>query len=306
MKDHPLILEIKGNSLDDGPGIRSVVFFKGCPLSCIWCHNPESKQRDVEISFDSKQCIACGSCRDICTRDALSEKNLYYINRNKCDLCLECVDPCPTGALEAVGKKMNVEDIVATVVRDKPFFDTSQGGVTLSGGEPLMFMDFTSDLLKSLKAAGIHTLVETCGLFSFSAFKDKILPFCDQVYMDLKLHDTALHQQYCGTSNELILENLLALHKLSIAGNLEFLTRIPLVPGITDTDQNLSAIASFLKENGIGQVQMLNFNPLWAEKCAKVGVAYPFENKPEMQKWLEPEKLEACKSIFLKRGIEVL
>ena len=136
----PLIMEIKGNSLDDGPGIRSVVFYKGCPLSCVWCHNPESKKASMEISFDANICIDCGSCRDVCPQKALARQNRFYIDRSKCTLCFLCVDACPSGALDKVGKTMYVDEIIKKILPDKPFFDTSGGGVTLSGGEPTLYM----------------------------------------------------------------------------------------------------------------------------------------------------------------------
>ncbi len=129
--ERDLILEIKGNSLDDGPGIRTVVFFKGCPLNCVWCHNPESKKKAIELSWDSKECIGCKSCIEVCRANAISVKNPYYIDRSKCTLCFECVDVCPSGALSRVGKYMTVNEIMKEILKDKPFFITSGGGVTL-------------------------------------------------------------------------------------------------------------------------------------------------------------------------------
>ena len=158
----PLILDIKGNSLDDGPGIRSVIFFKGCPLSCVWCHNPESKKTGAEIAFDGGRCIDCGTCREVCPEKALSRENPFYIDRSRCPLCFDCVQACPSGALEQVGKEMSINEILEKIVPDKPFFEVSDGGVTLSGGEPTLFMDFAAKLLVALKQQKIHTLVETC------------------------------------------------------------------------------------------------------------------------------------------------
>ena len=144
----PLILDIKGNSLDDGPGIRSVVFYKGCPLSCVWCHNPESKKSSVEISFDAETCINCGNCREVCPEYALDQGNPYYIDRNRCTLCFACVEACPSGALKRVGETMSIDRVLTKVLPDRPFFDASGGGVTLSGGEPTMYMEFTGQLLR--------------------------------------------------------------------------------------------------------------------------------------------------------------
>lgn len=189
MNKRPLILEIKGNSLDDGPGIRTVIFFKGCPLSCTWCHNPESKSAGFEISFDARQCIGCNTCIDTCPEDALSRDDPYFIDRDKCDLCFKCVDNCPANALTRVGRWMGPDEILAAVTKDKPFFDTSGGGVTLSGGEPIMYMEFVSDLLKALKKEGIHILLETCGHFNFERFEDLIYPYVDTIYYDIKLYN---------------------------------------------------------------------------------------------------------------------
>ena len=173
----PLILEIKGNSLDDGPCIRSVVFFKGCPLSCLWCHNPESKRPGVEIAFDPAECVNCGTCRETCPEDALSAENPFYIDRDTCSLCFECVANCPSKALSRVGEPMAVAEIMSTVLRDRLFFKNSGGGVTLSGGEPTLDVDFCGNLLRHLRREGIHTLVETCGFFDLAAF-DQMVYLC--------------------------------------------------------------------------------------------------------------------------------
>jgi pyruvate formate lyase activating enzyme len=295
----PLILEIKGNSLDDGPGIRTVVFFKGCPLSCSWCHNPESKETRAEISFDSKACIACNTCMDTCNEKALSRKNPHYIDRSRCTLCFLCTDACPSGALSRVGMEMSTDDIVKKVLPDKPFFDNSGGGVTLSGGEPAMFMDFTSELLKKLKDAGIHTLMETCGLFNFDAFEQKILPHLDAVYFDIKLMDTEEHERYCGVPNKTILGNF----ELLLDAFPALLPRTPLIPGITDTETNLRAIADFLKRHNVKKADLLSYNPLWFDKCGKIGIEAPFQSDEAKKTWISKERLMQAKEIFHEYGI---
>ena len=274
-RKQPLILETKGNALDDGPGIRSVVFFKGCPLSCIWCHNPESKRAGMEIGFEAGKCVGCGTCMQICPEGALSRDNPFFIDRTLCSLCLQCVENCPSGALDRIGTPMAVEDVVAEVVRDKPFYDTSGGGVTLSGGEPTLFMDYTADLLKALKENGIHTLVETCGLFDINAFTEKLSPWIDTIYFDIKLMDPGAHKQYCGTSNTVILENFKELQKRAQNGGAVVVARTPLIRGITDTTDNLKAIAAFLKQCGADAVRLLPYHPLWKEKNCKLGIADP-------------------------------
>jgi len=299
----PLILEIKGNSLDDGPGIRSVVFYKGCPLSCVWCHNPESKKAAAEISFDPKVCIDCGTCREICPKKALSQDNRFYIDRNKCDLCFLCVDACPSGALDRVGKTMSVETIVKKIMPDKPFFDTSGGGVTLSGGEPTLFMDFTSQLLKLLKQKNIHTLLETCGYFDVNKFMDKLYPYLDTIYFDIKIMDSTAHKKYCGTSNEKILDNFIQLSRAAKQDGKTLLARTPLIPDITDNESNIKGIASFLKSLNITEAALLDYNPLWHEKSDKVGVDDPYRDSKVMTSFRDNNVIERCRSIFMNAGI---
>ncbi len=166
-----LITDIEGNSRDDGPGIRSVVFFKGCPLNCFWCHNPESKKTEAELWWDREKCIGCGECIKSCPKGSISRENPFFINRDLCDSCFKCVEVCTSTALRRVGQEMSVDEIVRKVLRYKPFFDNSGGGVTLSGGEPTLHIEFTSALLKKFKKEKIHTLLETAGLFDFDQLK---------------------------------------------------------------------------------------------------------------------------------------
>ncbi len=306
MNRNPLILDIKGNSLDDGPGIRSVVFFKGCPLSCVWCHNPESKSRQAEISFDRDSCIACNTCRESCRRDALSAENPFYVDRTRCDLCFDCLEGCPSKALDKFGDELSLNDILPVLLRDKPFFDNSGGGVTLSGGEPTLFMDFISVLLQALKEHGIHTLIETSGLFSFESFREKVIPFTDLVYIDVKLLDDRQHQRYCGVSNSRILKNIIQLNDLSKEEHVDWLPRIPLIPGITDSDDNLSGIAAFLSENDNQTIQLLNYNPFWPDKARKIGASDHFIEESAGKKRLNQNELERRKQPFLNLGIEII
>lgn len=299
----PLILEIKGNSLDDGPGIRSVVFYKGCPLSCVWCHNPESKKATVEISFDPNACIDCGSCRNVCPEHAISKDNPFYIDRHQCNLCFLCVDACPSGALDRVGKTMSVDEILKKILPDKPFFDTSGGGVTLSGGEPTLFMDFTSALLRCIKQNDIHTLLETCGFFDLNKFMDLLYPHLDMIYFDIKIIDSAAHKQHCGVPNEKILENFASLAQKTVHDGKILLPRTPLIPNITDTEENIHGIAAFLKSLNITQAAVLAYNPLWHEKSNKVGVEDPYKHSKAMTSFSENTVLERCRKIFTDAGI---
>ncbi len=299
----PLIFEIKGNSLDDGPGIRTVIFMKGCPLSCVWCHNPEGMRPGPEHSYDSKECIGCLACLNICSSQAIiNEDGNLRTDRSKCSECHTCVSVCPTGALEIVGKELSIEWIVSEVMKDRPFFETSGGGVTLSGGEPSMFMDFCSSLLQEFKKLRINTLLETCGLFDMDRFLEKMLPFLDMIYFDIKLFDSSEHKKYCGVSNDKIIENF---RTLSFMKPEHILPRVPLVPGITDTDSNLNAIAGFLLSCKVSRIKLLPYNPLWPDKLMK----FSAQNRhiPEMMKqFMKPEHVRSCIELFTKQGIKTI
>lgn len=299
----PLILEIRGNSLDDGPGIRSVVFFKGCPLSCAWCHNPEGKRIGPEIAFEDNDCVGCNTCLALCPEAALSGSNRYFIDRTRCSLCFKCADTCPSGALSRVGKAVTAGEIADIVMKDKPFYDTSGGGVTLSGGEPTLFMDFTGELLAGLKARGIHTLLETCGLFDMQKFQSALLPYLDAVYFDIKLIDEAAHRRFTGAGNERILDNFRKLAGLTRGTSVMLLPRTPLIPGITDTDGNMEGIASFLTGIGIKKAALMSYNPLWPAKARKIGVDEPLGREKSMTTWLDEASLERCRASFIHAGI---
>ena len=299
----PLIFEIKRNSLDDGPGIRTVIFFKGCPLSCLWCHNPEGMRPDVELSFDQRECIGCGTCIETCPLQALSSTNKFYVDLQKCNLCFRCVETCPCGALERVGLEITKAAIIDQVLKDKPFFVTSGGGVTLSGGEPTIDMDFISGLLQDLKTHGLHCLLETCGLFDPERFKKLIYPHLDAIYFDLKFFDEGLHKRFCGASNTPILANFASLLKLTRDDGKVLLPRIPLVPSITDTDDNLREIADFLQSLQVTQAVLLSYNPLWPQKCAKLGYNSPGISQP-MKEWLTAAKIHHCEDVFLEYGVD--
>ncbi|OFW60180.1 MAG: hypothetical protein A2W01_11695 [Candidatus Solincola sediminis] len=300
----PLILEIKGNSLDDGPGIRTVIFFKGCPLTCSWCHNPEGKSAAQEIAFDPEQCIDCERCLPVCKRGALEPNNPYFVNRDVCNLCFDCIETCPTGALSRVGKHMEVDAVAAAIEEDMPFFRISGGGVTLSGGEPLLFMDYVSLLLEKLKKIGVHTLIETCGYFSFKEFNIKILPWIKTIYFDLKLFDAIEHKEHCGVDNSLILENFEKLRRAQARSGIELLVRIPLIPGITATDENLSRIAAFLRKNESSRVALLEYNPLWMEKSRKIGRENAIALNGSITAWMKAAEVERCHEIF--EGFEIV
>ena len=305
MNDKQLIIDIEGNSQDDGPGIRSVIFFKGCPLDCLWCQNPESKKITAELWWDKEKCIGCGECINVCPEGAISRDNLFFIDRNFCTLCFKCVEVCPSTALHRVGQEMSVEEIVRKVVNYKPFFVTSGGGVTLSGGEPTLPVEFTSALLKRFKGEGIHTLLETAGLFDFEQFESMLLPYVDMIYFDVKLIDPLEHERYCGVNNERVLGNFILLQNKLQSGHFKLLPRTPLIPGITDTETNIQAIADFYNKHEVQKTILLPNNPAWIQKLGKIGQKDIFGSKNPIRKFYDEAKEEKIRGYFSKHGIEV-
>ncbi len=299
-----LILNVKGNSLDDGPGIRSVIFFKGCPLSCAWCHNPESQKREAELSFDPKKCVGCDTCLPLCPRGALSRQNPGFVDRGKCDLCFLCARGCPSGALEELGRERALDEVLEALLKDKPFYDASGGGVTLSGGEPTLNAEFLSGLLPRLSEKGVPVLLETCGLYEPRRFEEEILPHLGAVYFDLKVMDEAAHRRFCGAGNRVILENFRRLAESRKNGRPELTPRMPLVPGITATPENVAAAAAFVAQCGLKHFKLLAYNPLWPEKMEKIGRENPAARDPALGRFMPADEVAALKEICRGFGLE--
>lgn len=255
----PTIFNIQPFSLEDGPGIRTTIFFKGCPLSCSWCHNPESHDPNPTLSWKASACLACGDCLKICSHRALSRIGQHvHIHKERCILCGQCLQRCPTNALHMVGTCYPIAELRNIVLRDQAFYDCSDGGVTFSGGEPTVHLDYLSRLAKELKSQNIHLTLQTAGLFDLHDFQTKLLPYLDLIHFDLKLMDPHAHLRYTGMDNALILENFEILSRICPS---KLQPRIPLIPGITDTPENLTATQNFLTRCGMHNITTLRYNP---------------------------------------------
>jgi len=249
-----IVFDIDTFAVHDGPGIRMTCYLKGCPLSCAWCHSPESQSRDPELVFVRDRCIVCGACVAACPHSAqMLRGDERQIIRDLCRACGTCVTVCPTQALAIRGYSASASEIVARAVRMKPFFEHSDGGVTLTGGEVTMQPEFARAILAGCRAEGIHTAIETCGACTWSAL-ERLLPYTDLILYDLKLFDEDAHRRWTGASNRRTLENARRLAGYPIQ------VRIPLIPGLTDTEDNLSAIFCFMRKAGLQSVALLPYN----------------------------------------------
>jgi pyruvate formate lyase activating enzyme len=236
-----LIFDVKKFSIHDGPGIRTTVFFKGCSLSCWWCHNPESQSLQPEMVFRGSRCIQCGACEAVCAQGAISAADgVPTTDGRKCTLCGGCVEACYAEAREIVGQEMTVAQVMAEVERDIAFYDESGGGVTFSGGEPLLQEDFLLALLRACREKEIHTALDTCGFAPWETL-DRVREYVDLFLYDLKLMDDARHREFTGVSNKLILSNLQA---LSARGE-DIILRLPLIPGMNDDKENIRHTGTF-------------------------------------------------------------
>ena len=294
-----LIFDIKRYAIHDGPGIRTTVFFKGCPLRCTWCHNPEGKESSPEIIVNPERCgEECDLCLSACPQDAISKnENSLMIDRDKCDLCRKCTDICVYEALKMAGQEVTDQEVLKEVEKDRIFFEESDGGLTCSGGEPLMQPDFLISLLKNSKKKGIHTAVDTSGYASFDVL-DEVSKHTDFFLYDIKIMDDKKHKKFTGVSNRIILENL---KKLSKSGT-PVAARIPVVPGINDDEKNIQEIAGYLLSlKNIRQINLLPMHRGGSEKYIRLGK----ETMPQALKPPSKAKIERIKGILTDYGFLV-
>lgn len=265
----PLVVEIKRHSLEDGPGVRSVVFFKGCPLRCSFCQNPETQALHPELAVAPEHCLQCGLCVPACSAGALDPRRPGIVDRARCDACGACADVCPTRALRRIGVAYTPEALAEVLLRDRHFYRHTGGGITLSGGEPTLFPGYLEQLLRLIKAEGVHVVLETGGYFTdYEAFHDMVLPYVDLIDFSLKLADAAAHRAVTGKPNQLILDNL---RRLAREPRVRVEASIPLVPGITATRDNLAGLVELLRDAGISCVRLLPYNPLGVHMAAALG-----------------------------------
>ena len=272
-----LIFDIKKYAIHDGPGIRTTVFFKGCPLSCHWCHNPESISKMQHLIYNSKRCIGCRQCCDVCPEKALAHTPKgIQIDRSLCRICGQCADICPAEALEIQGKFFCVSEVAEIIKKDLIFYESSQGGVTFSGGEPLSQWEALLELLEACKTYELHTTVDTSG-FSKWEILESVARRTDLFLYDLKMMDEDKHRRYTGVSNKTILSNLA---KLS-AANANIVIRIPLIPGINDGEKDLKEFGVFLSGlPAVKQVDILPYHDFHASKYDKLDIPYRMSGAP--------------------------
>jgi len=292
-----LVFDVQRFSLHDGPGIRTTVFFKGCPLRCPWCQNPESHDPRPEMAFYSDRCRGVGECFALCPRDAL-HRGPDRIDRARCDLCGLCVPACPHEALRLVGRRVAVEELLEEVARDRPFYEASGGGVTLSGGEPTAQLGFVVRFCEACREAGLEVGLETCGAFAWQSLAPH-LPLLSFVYFDLKVMDPDLHRRLMGADNGAILEN----GRRLFASGTPVTFRMPVVPGYTDTETNLRSVAAFLEDVGARELHLLRYHSMGEAKRARLGSAQkPLALGPEAR---SAEPLERVATFMRAAGLEV-
>jgi pyruvate formate lyase activating enzyme len=292
-----VIFDIQRFSLHDGPGIRTAIFFKGCPLRCAWCQNPESHEKKPEIAFYAELCRACFTCRKVCPEGAIIGEKERRVDYDRCTACGACAAACPAESLRLIGTEWDAASLAEEVLRDRDYFIDSGGGVTLTGGEPLVYPRFVMEFLALLKKERVHTAMETCGMFRPADMK-KIIPRLDLVFYDLKHMDGGMHREYTGAGNRRILENFLSVSAL--IKNVQ--PRMPLVPCFNDGDENISATARFIKKAGHRAIHCLPYHKLGEAKLTRINT----KQRPLGLAGHDADDLERIKKMFRKEGVDAI
>ncbi|WP_028313618.1 glycyl-radical enzyme activating protein [Desulfatibacillum aliphaticivorans] len=267
-----ILFDIQRFCIHDGPGVRTTLFFKGCPLRCQWCQNPESQNPKPEIAFYQEKCVGCFECLEACPREAILSLPDQRVDRNRCDACGKCAEVCTQDALRLVGGDWDAESLLEEIAADRDFFLDSGGGVTLSGGEPLLHGDFLLEFLSLAKSEGIHINLETCGMAGYEVLSS-LTPLLDLVYFDLKLMDSQEHARYTGAPNARILNNFSLLAEEFPAVQ----ARMPVIPGVNDSGENIFQTAAFLRHNNKDSIHLLPYHNLGQSKLTRLDAgAEPF------------------------------
>jgi pyruvate formate lyase activating enzyme len=291
-----LVFDVMRYATHDGPGIRTVVFLKGCPLHCLWCHNPESQDFHPDRLYYPDRCRHCLECVAVCPQHAISEVGGELRTSSACTLCGTCANFCMAEARQIAGRQYTVEELIAEVEKDTVFFDESGGGVTLSGGEPLSQAVFVNSFLAACRERGIGTTIETCGFVPADVFQQTALK-ADIVFFDLKLVDSAKHRQYTGAPNDLILRNL----EFLTASRRPLTVRIPVIPGVNDTAQDIAEFAKYLSRLRPPAVELLPYHRAGAEKYARLGRTYQLvDTQPP-----SPADLAGFRDALAQAGVSV-
>lgn len=286
-----IVFDIQKFALHDGPGIRTTIFLKGCPLNCVWCHNPESKKSMPQLAFLEKDCVLCGGCQTVCgqgVHEITEKRHMVYYGR--CTGCGECEKACFNHAVKIYGKKMAIEEILETVLKDKDFFIRSGGGLTVSGGEPMLQFDGLFHMLKEAKENDLHVCLDTCGYADTGKY-EKIAPYVDLFLFDYKVTDKKKHKLYTGVDNDIILTNL---DYLCRNGRQVYL-RCPVIPGINDDDAHFCRIAELSRKyENIVQVNLMMYHDMAKGKSEQIGEVYQLKDLKTME---EKEKKRICERV---------
>lgn len=294
-----LISNIERFAIHDGPGIRTLVFMKGCPLRCRWCSSPQTWNHRPEILHDAQKCLGCGTCIDSCPASvfSLSGEESLLIDRERCDGCGECSRVCPNGALEYIGRYVSAEELLQEVIKDSAFYRRSGGGVTVGGGEPTLQIEFLTEFFKLCRQRGIHTSIETCGYFRWERFVH-VLPYLSLIHMDLKHMDDDRHRELTGVSNRPIVENA-----IRIAERKPLIFRVPVVPGCNDDEDNIKATAKFAASLGpnLLRIDLLPYHKMGSQTYSRLGLTYTLEETEPLLR----SDMERLQEIVRSYGVSV-